>query len=118
MDDNLLELLGPVSIIGTFGLTLSFFIKTLTDYFLRKKMVEKGLVGVDASELLKNQENSKLASLKWGLIVFFGGIGLILLEAIPYEKTSTLPFGVFAISLSAGFLTYFILARKISNEKV
>lgn len=116
MDEHLKELLLPVAIIGTFGLTLSFFIKTLTDYFLRKKMVEKGLVGVDANELLRNQEISKFASLKWGLIVLFGGIGLIILEAIPYEKTSTLPFGIFAISLSLGFLTYFILARKLAKE--
>lgn len=115
MDSELKQVLMPITIIGSFGLTLTFFVKTLTDYYLRKKMVESGLVGQDAGELLRKQESSKNAALKWGLIILFGGIGLIILEMIPYSANSTLPFGVFACSLSLGFLTYFFLSKKLGD---
>lgn len=116
MDHNLMEVLLPVSILGTLSIGLVLFTRTLTDYFLRKKMVEKGLVGDDATELLRTQEESKLSSLKWGLIIFSGGVGLMLLEVIPYEYNSPLPFGILATCLSLGFLSYFLIARTLTKE--
>lgn len=110
------NVLMPIAVLGTLGTALVLFTKTLTDYLLRKKMVEKGLVGDDAGELLRKQQaENKYASLKWGLIILFGGIGLIILEMIPYDQSSPLPYGVFASCLSLGFLVYYFTVQKINK---
>lgn len=116
MDHNLQEVLMPIAVLGTFGLFVTVFTKTLTDYFLRKKMVEKGLIGDDASQLLHQQNENKFAALKWGLIILFGGLGLILIELISLDVNSTLPYGLFAMSLSAGFLVYFYIVQKMNKD--
>jgi hypothetical protein len=115
---NGFEVLQPIAVIGSFGAGLVFFTKVLTDYLLRKKLVEKGLVGPDVTPLLQKQvmENNKLSSLKWGIIMFFGGAGLIIIEMIDYELNSTVPFGVFACMLSLGFLVYFVVSRMINKD--
>ncbi len=95
----------PLSVLVPIGLTFYLITKTLTDYFLRKKMVEKGLVGEDAVKILTKELNevNKYSSLKWGLIVLFGGIGLVLIELfVDFNTTRSLPFGILSISISLG----------------
>lgn len=120
------HILQPVAILGTLSYGICIVTKAFTDYFLQKKMIDKGLVGADASELLKVQksellkvqkEDNKYGALKWGIIILFGGIGLILLEVIPYPVDSPLPYGVVATSLSLGFLVYFLLVRKMKDPE-
>ena len=117
MDNELRLVLEPIGILGSVWLGIIFFTKVLTDYLIRRKLVNKGLVGADAAQLLQSQKTNRNETLKWGLIILFGGIGLIILEAVPYDASSPLPFGVFAVSLSLGFLTYFGLARKLNDEQ-
>lgn len=107
----------PIAVLGTLSVGIVLIIKTLTEYFLRKKMVEKGLVGDDATKLLRKEVENKYAALKWGLIILFGGLGLMLLEIVPYSRESPLPYGILATSLSLGFLTYFLLVQRMNNEK-
>jgi hypothetical protein len=116
--EELRDVLLPIAVLGSFGAALVFFTKVLTDYLLRKKLVEKGLVGPDVAPLLQKQvmENNKLNSLKWGIIIFFGGAGLIVIDLIDYEANSTVPFGIFACMLSLGFLVYFLVARMINKD--
>ncbi len=116
MDGDLAELLLPIGVLGTIAAGIGYFIKTLTDYRLKKKLIEKGLVNSDAAELFKDQVDSKYGSLKWGLIILFGGLGLILLHSIEYYRDSPLPFGVFAVSVSLGFLIYFAIANRMSKN--
>lgn len=115
---ELRDILLPITIIGSFGTALVLFTKVLTDYLLRKKLVEKGLVGPDVAPLLQKQvmENNKLNMLKWGIIIFFGGAGLIMVDLFNYDSTSTIPFGIFACTLSLGFLVHFMVARKINKD--
>lgn len=116
MDHNLSEVLTAIGVLGTIAAGVILFTKTITDYSLKKRMVEKGLVGDDASQLLKNHTDSRFSSLKWGLIILFGGLGLILLESIQYDRYSTLPYGVFAVSVSVGFLLYYFIVKRISQD--
>ena len=113
---NITEVLLPYVVIGTLATGVVMFTRTLTDYYLRKKMVDKGLMGDDAAELLKKQSSSEHGSLKWGLIILFSGIGLILLSAIPYGPDSPLPYGLFAVSVSVGFLIYFFISRRMDQN--
>lgn len=108
------EVLMPISIVGSFGTALYFFTKTLTDYMLKKKMIEKGFVNEDTQAIFKTHTNTdnRYSSLKWGLLAFFGGVALILMEFVDVEPDSPLPYGLLAVALSAGFLTYYLLLKK------
>lgn len=112
------EVLMPISILGTFSFGVYVFTKTLTDYFLRRKMVEKGYVTEESKHLLaKEQEVNKYNSLKWGIITLFAGIGLVVIEFLPRRDESVLPFGIFAISVSIGFLIYFFISKTLSDKE-
>ena len=100
---------------GSFGAALYFFTKVITDYILKKKMIEKGYVNDDTQAIFKQHQTlevSKYPSLKWGLIAFFAGIGLITMEYIPVRPDSPLPYGLFAVSVSLGFLIYYFLVQR------
>jgi hypothetical protein len=115
MENNLREVLMPIAVLGSFSFGLYIIIKTLTDYYLRKKMVEKGIIGDDAGQLLQKQAENKYGALKWGLIILSGGIGLMLLEMIDYDQSSPLPYGILATCLSIGFLAYFLIVQRLNK---
>jgi hypothetical protein len=107
------EVLMAVAIIGGFGTTIYFFTKVMTDYILKKKMIEKGFVNDDTQAIFKQHStDGKYSSLKWGLIIFFAGLSLVIMEFIPAERDSPLPYGLFALSVSLGFLIYYFLLKK------
>jgi len=107
------EVLMPISILGSFGAAVYLFTKAMTDYILKKKMIEKGFVNDDTQAIFKQHaSDNKYGSLKWGLIVFFGGLSLIIMEFIDVAPDSPLPYGLFAVSLSLGFLIYYYIVKK------
>jgi hypothetical protein len=107
------EVLMPISIIGSFGLTIYFFTKIVTEYILKKKMIEKGFVNEDTQAIFKKHTaTDQYGALKWGLLTLFGGIGLILMDYLRIDFDSTLPFGILSVSLSVGFLIYYVLVKR------
>jgi hypothetical protein len=117
MDHGLRDVLMPITIMGTFGGAVYFFAKVMTDYILKKKMIEKGFVNEETQALFKQQSaDNRFSSLKWGLIILFSGLSLIIMEFIPTGPESPLPYGLFAVSVSLGFLIYYFLVTK-ENKK-
>jgi len=117
MNENLTEVLMPLTIFGGFGGSLYFFTKVLTEYILKKKMIDKGYVNEDTQAVFKRHtDENKYAALKWGLIIFFGGLALIIMEFIPTSPESPLPYGLFAFFISFGFLLYYFIVKKESNK--
>ena len=118
MDHNLVEVLMPVTIMGSFGTAVYFFVRVMTDYILKKKMIEKGFVNEDTQAIFKQHAGgeSKYGSLKWGLIIFFAGLSLIIMEYVPVQPQSPLPYGLFAVAVSLGFLIYYFVVTK-GNQK-
>ena len=114
MDRNLQQLLMPIFVLGSLGTSVYFFTKVLTDYILKKKMIEKGFVNDDTQAIFKqhNLDESKFPSLKWGLIAFFAGLSLIIMEYVPVSPQSPLPYGLFTIAVSLGFLIYYFIVKK------
>lgn len=108
------EFLTPLAIFGGLAFFWYIILKYITEYLLKKKMIDKGYVNEENQALFKQQEGSTnmYSALKWGLILLCGGIALILLEYIPYERDSPLPFGVFIVFVAAGFLIYFKMMKK------
>ncbi len=105
------ELIPIVAIISVFGSTI-LFVTVLTNYSLKKKLIEKNMVNEETANMFKSM-TSKQNSLKWGLIILFAGLGLIIIEQLPYDEDSPLPYGVEAVCISLGFLLYYFL---IKNE--
>ncbi len=113
MDENLKEVLMAPAILGSLGGAVYFFVKVMTDYILKKKMIEKGFVNDDTQAIFKQHTaENKFSSLKWGLIILFGGFALILMEYIPAGHDSPLPYGLFAVAVSLGFLIYYFIVKK------
>ena len=116
MDGDLRQVLMPISIMGTFGTALYFFVSVLTNYMLKKKMIEKGFVNEDTQAIFKTQSaDYKYSSLKWGLIIFFAGLSLVIMEFITVQPNSPLPYGLFAVSVSLGFLIYYFVVQRLSK---
>jgi len=114
MDHDLKDVLMPIAIMGTFGAAVYFFTKVMTDYMLKKKMIDKGFVNDDTQAVFKNHAagESKFSSLKWGLLIFFAGFSLIIMEYVPVSPESPLPYGLFAVSVSLGFLIYYFIVKQ------
>jgi hypothetical protein len=111
------HVLMPIAILGSFGTSLYFFTKVLTDYILKKKMIEKGYVNDDTQGIFKKySSDNRFASLKWGLLALFGGVALIMMEYMDVRSDSTLPYGILAVALSLGFLVYYVISKKELNK--
>lgn len=119
MDNQLRDILMPISVIGSVGAAVYYFTKTMTDYILRKKMIDKGFVNDTTQAIFKNQStlDERYSALKWGLIVFSAGLALIVISLIDIYPNSPLPYGLFAVFVSGGFLAYYFIVQKANKNK-
>ena len=114
MSHHFTEGLVAVSVLIVVWSGIYYVIKAITEYILKKKMIEKGYVDEASQALFKKEQavSGRYASLKWGLIVFFAGLALVLLEFMPYSvEDSPLPIGFIAIFVAGGFLIYYFLVK-------
>jgi hypothetical protein len=104
-------------------------IKNFTDFLLRRKIIKAGhfdnagiLEQKIASNINENQEVNKYPSLKWGLVAFFAGLGFIIIHQMSpgisnedayrdFMRESMLPFGIELVSISMGFIVYFLIVN-------
>lgn len=109
-------------------------IKSFTDFLLRRKIIKAGhfeSVGIleqkIASVSSENQEANKYPSLKWGLVAFFAGIGFIIINQMGpslynqdnyrnFMENSMLPFGIELVSISFGFIVYFLIVTFMKKK--
>ena len=104
-------------------------LKNFTDFLLKRKIIGAGhfdnagiLEQKISSAVPGNQEANKYPSLKWGLVAFFGGIGFIVIDQMGpgvvnqdnyqnFMHYSMLPFGIELVSISLGFIVYFLIVN-------
>lgn len=104
-------------------------LKNFTDFLLKRKVIKAGhfdnagiLDQKVASVASENQEANKYPSLKWGLVAFFAGIGFIIINQMGpslynqdnyrnFMEHSMLPFGIELVSISLGFIIYFLIVN-------
>ena len=112
------EVLLALAVMGIPALAIGFIMKTVLNYRLRNRMIEKGYVEPKDQSVLSNKsEESELMPLKWGLIIFSAGLGLALLEYIPYGYESPFPFGFIAMCVAAGLFVYYIVLKNSKKNK-
>lgn len=108
------SLIPIIAIISVFGSTI-LFVSLLTNYSLKKKLIDKDMVGPETANLFKSVSN-KQSTLKWGLIILFAGIGLIIIDSMGLDSDDAMPYGVEAVCISLGFLIYYSIVRKEENK--
>lgn len=109
------DLIPIIAIISVFGSTI-LFVTILTNYALKKKLIDKDMVNPETANLFKKQDN-KQSALKWGLIVLFGGLGLIVIDSMGLDGDEAMPYGIEAVSISIGFLIYYAMMKKEMDDK-
>ncbi|UKB82199.1 hypothetical protein LF887_14410 [Chryseobacterium sp. MEBOG06] len=103
--------LAPFIVIIAILIAISVIIVVMTNYDLKKKILNKEHIDEKMFLILNNLTGLGSEMLKWGIILMFGGIGLIVLEFLPYNENSPLPYGVVTVFVSLGFLTYYFLMK-------
>jgi hypothetical protein len=99
-----------------------FLIKIFTDFLLKRKLIITGQVEkTDIIEVPRNKEQNSYPTLKWGLVVLFAGLGLLVISQTTKQISPDdwnarviqgyLSAGIELIAISLGFLFYFIFAR-------
>jgi len=109
-------------------------LKNFTDFLLKRKIIKAGhfenagiLDQKVASVAAENQEANKYPSLKWGLVAFFAGIGFIIINQMGpslynqdnyrnFMENSMLPFGIELVSISLGFIVYFLIVTFMKKK--
>lgn len=102
-----------IAIIMTFG-TISLIVVAMTNYSLKKRLIQSGKLDAESQKLLSSSFISmKFDDLKWGLVILFAGIGLVVIEFLPERHlgNSSLAIGVELIFIAIGFLTYFFYVK-------
>ncbi|HYW97294.1 MAG TPA: DUF6249 domain-containing protein [Bacteroidales bacterium] len=101
-------------------------IKAFTDFLLRRKIIKMG--HIEKAEILvqqaENKEENRYPTLKWGLVSFLAGLGLILITVLakttmPWilnNEGSVLAFGIELVFISLGFLIYFFIMNTRKRE--
>ena len=113
-----LEFLMPATILGGAALFWYVVIKYITEYLLKKKMIDKGYVNQESQALFQEQGKShnKYSALKWGLVAMFGGLALVIIEFIPFGPESSLPYGLIVLFVAVAFLIYYSIVKKDSQK--
>ena len=97
----------------------AYMLKMILEYSTRKKMIEKGLMGEDAVKIFQaNTAGTNLpSSLKWGLVLLFVGVVIVVLQALPSYVSSEIYFGVMLMAAGVAMLIYYGLALMKEKEK-
>lgn len=96
-----------------FGLYL--IMRPFTTYLLRRRALELGLWTEQMHRQLEQERDSPLASLKWGLILFFTGVGLFVAFS-PGVVLTGASYGIVAISTGLGFLVYYFCVTRLTQK--
>ncbi len=105
------------------------FFKIMSSHFLKRKIIKAGhfdkaeILGQNTEVEVKKQiQYDQYPALKWGLVAFFAGVGFVTMEILglhyPEFKhyKSAMPYGVFFVSVSIGFLLYYAVMSKKMKE--
>lgn len=102
-----------------FFFMLGYVAKSIADYRLKKKIVEKGLVDDKLKHLFKGmEEHCPLNSLKWGLLSTAIGFGLLVGYQMPdYRYDPEIVFAFMLIFAGLSLLIYYFLADRILKRR-
>jgi hypothetical protein len=104
--------IGPFLVMGILVITIAVVIISWYNYRLKKRIIDSGPIDNDAINFLKKLTDTGAEQLKWGCVLFFGGLGLVVAHYLPYDYDSSLPIGIEIMFIAAGFLIYYLIIRR------
>ena len=112
MEQNLAVALMFVTIVVAF----TILIIAIMNHRIKSRLIRSGLADENAIKALnKLHFDFNVDTLKWGIMLLFGGLGLIILYYIPYKPESTLPYGIEITFIATGLLAYFFISREMNR---
>ncbi len=109
-----------------FGLYHIF--RLLFNFLLRRKIIKAGhfdkagILEPLKLDFINDPETvNRYPSLKWGLVAFCAGVGLIIIELIRQSngmsdwENPLMPLGIELVSIAIGFLSYFLIINRKKN---
>ena len=113
MNDNLI----PIIIVPVVFFSFVAIIKIVSDNWLRRKIIDKGLVKEDLKYLSTVGYSSQpLSSMKWGMALVGIGLALMVPELFSSVTDETLV-GLMFIFAGLAFLIYYFIAKSQSQEE-
>ncbi|WP_184548253.1 hypothetical protein [Mucilaginibacter sp. FT3.2] len=102
----------PFIIVIVFFILIAIFILALYNYRLKKRIIDAGPLDETGLKFLQHLSGFGTEAMKWGIILFTTGLGLIVMQFIPYSaEDSPLPYGVEMVFVAAGFFLYYLFIR-------
>lgn len=102
----------PFIIVIVFFIIVAVLMIALLNYRLKRRILDAGPLNESAVKALAAISGYGMEALKWGLILLCGGIGLVVLQYLPYSaEDSPLPYGVVTIFIAIGFLSYYFIVK-------
>jgi hypothetical protein len=86
------------------------------NYRLKKRIIDSGPIDHDAINFLKKLTDTGAEQLKWGCVLFMGGLGLVVDHYLAYDEESVLPFGIETMFIAAGFLIYYFFINSRQKQ--
>jgi hypothetical protein len=108
MDQHIFFFVAVIAIV----IVIAVVIISWYNYRLKKRIIDSGPIDNDALNFLKKLTDTGAEQLKWGCVLFMGGLGLVVAQYIPYSSDSPLPFGLEIMFIAAGFLAYYFIVRR------
>jgi len=94
-------------------IVIAVIIIAFYNYRIKKQIIESGPIDENALKYLLSMSGAGSEVLKWGMILLFGGLGLVVIEFIPYDAyESGLPYGIEAVFIGLGFLAYYFAQKR------
>ena len=107
-----LELILPYIMTAIVLVLITVIIFRLFNYILQRRIIDAGPVDEHAVKFLAASSGTGKENLKWGLLLLFGGAGLMVLPYLPADLAQTpFPYGIEAIALAMGFISYYLISK-------
>lgn len=108
-----LELIFPYIMTTVIFIIVTVNIFRWFNFILQKRILESGPLDEYAIKFLQTGSPDRKESVKWAVLLVFGGAGLIGLQYQSFAYDSPVPYGIEAIALGIGFFVYFLISKKI-----
>ncbi|HBH22016.1 MAG TPA: hypothetical protein DDY13_01200 [Cytophagales bacterium] len=106
-------------VIGVMFYGTLMIIRTFIDARLKRRVIDKSDVNTQALDALASTDKTdKFPTLKWGLVAFFGGFGLVIVDVLnAFQEDSPLGYGIVLIFVAAGFLIYYMIVKSQESKQ-
>jgi peptidoglycan/LPS O-acetylase OafA/YrhL len=101
-----------VYIVLGLALIIAWVIISWYNYRLKNRIIEAGTIDEEALGFIKKMSGFNGDALKWGCVIFAAGLGLVVINYVPFEYGAPLPYGLEAMFIAAGFLVYYTIMQR------